>query len=47
MQSLVFGVGFQLVFELVFARDFAGFVPLLTGVVVGDVVRLRLTGYQT
>jgi hypothetical protein len=40
-------MGFQFVFEVVFIGYFAGFIPLLAGVVVGDVVRLRLTGYQT
>ncbi len=47
MQSLVFWMGFQLAFEFFFIGDFTGFVPLLTGVVIGNIVRLRLTGYQT
>ena len=37
MQSLVFWMGFQFAFEFVFVGYFAGFVPLLAGVVVGDV----------
>jgi hypothetical protein len=47
MQSFVFWMSFQFVFEFAFIGYFTGFVPLLAGVVVGDVVRLCLTGSQT
>ncbi len=47
VQSVVCGVGFQFAFQFVFIGDFTGFVPLVAGVVVGDVVRLCLTGSQT
>jgi hypothetical protein len=37
VQSSVFGVVFQFVFEVFFVRNFTGFVPHLSSVVVGDV----------
>ncbi len=47
MQPLVFWMCFQLVFQLFMIGDFAGFVPDVAGMVVADIVRLRLTGSQT
>ena len=49
MESFVFwmGLGFQLVFEVAVVGNLARFIPDLSGVVVGDVVRLCLTGSQT
>jgi hypothetical protein len=47
MQSVVFGVVFQLTFQVFMIGYFTGFVPHFVGVVVGDAVRLRLTGSQT
>ena len=49
MESFVFwmGLGFQLVFEVAVVGNLARFIPDLSGVVVGDVVRLYLTGSQT
>ncbi len=47
VQSVVFGMVFQFVFQGCFIRDLTGVVPDLLGVVVGDVVRLCLTGSQT
>ena len=37
VQSLVFRVGFQFVFEFAFVGNFSGFVPLLLGVVISDI----------
>ena len=47
VQSLVFRMTLQLVFEVAVVGNLARFFPLLSRVVVGDVVRLCLTGYQT
>ena len=41
MQSLVFWVVFQLMLQVFIARNLAGFVPHLSGVVVGDVPQFR------
>jgi hypothetical protein len=49
IESFVFwmGLGFQLVFEVAVVGNPARFIPDLSGVVVGDVARLYLTGSQT
>ena len=47
VQPVVFAVSLQLVFEVAVIGNLPGFVPHGAGVVIGDVVRLRLTGYQT
>ena len=49
LQNSLTGLAMQtLVFNMVFTiGDFAGFVPDVVGMVVADVVRLRLTGSQT
>jgi hypothetical protein len=47
MESLICWMCFQLVFEVAVVRNLARFIPDLSGVVVGDVVRLYLTGSQT
>jgi hypothetical protein len=47
VQSLVCWMDLQLGFEISVIRDLARFLPHVAGVVVGNVVRLRLTGYQT
>jgi hypothetical protein len=47
VQSFVRWMGLQLVFQLPVVGNFARLLPQFAGVVVGDIVRLRLTGYQT
>ena len=47
VQSVVLGVALQLVFEVAVVGNLARLLPDFSGVVVCDVVRLRLTGYQT
>ncbi len=47
MQVLIFGMVLQVAFQISFVGNLTGFIPDLSGVVVSNVVRLRLTGYQT
>ena len=47
VQSLVLRVNLQLIFEVAVVGNLVRFLPDLSGVIVGDVVRLCLTGSQT
>jgi hypothetical protein len=47
VQFFVFWMCFQLAFQVFMVGNPAGFVPDVADMVVGDVVRLRLTGSQT
>ena len=46
VQSLVLRVNLQLIFEVAVVGNLVRFLPDLSGVIVGDVVRLCLTGSQ-
>ncbi|ERG93368.1 MAG: hypothetical protein J07HQW1_03429 [Haloquadratum walsbyi J07HQW1] len=47
VQSLVLRVNLQLIFEVAVVGNLVRFLPDLSGVIVGDVVGLCLTGSQT